>query len=990
MSERAAKRTALIMSTIKSKIGTTKHPKELAKLIDEAESKGIDHFSTKAIASRFPNLTTKEVDDLFQTHTYWRRVNHWNWDLANYQFINLLYKQGYTKGLYVDSKYMGAVNENISFAHAGMTPKKVWDYETNSAVPFTMLPTKKGAGVYDVSTKQLVQLKKPMSNDLGQIFEYALIGDTKTRLDMLPSNVLPRIPGYSPVKTEAHFFIDVTPTKLEINGVTVEDPLRLRTHTETVASAKTQYEANLLRKEFETRYNLDPKNPTHIVKDRPDRGASYGRIIDESEAHSNLLRNAMQRGERLEGTGTIEDRLTTLIDTSQSLARQNSMRVWEDTTQKAFVKDFSQFLVDDKFPESSNDIHPLPNMNREELRAFQDANRVFEYYAKLKSFSTWGDAVWKDTFHGLADVFEKWKIPSNLVRDVANKGNLIAEIPKQLASIMFISLNPGKQWIIQPAQLLELYAIYPTTAYKNFADLGAVRLALMSKSPIFKGKASIYEDLARKMSPGMDKVEFNKTVKAIEDSGLLQSIDHNLLVHGVFNDVSRGLNEGTWEGAYRNLTAIPKAVVKGSRAVGFDFSELNNRLGIWLQVRDIWKSRNPGKDWDTLETKEYISVEANKLAGSMNKAGSLPYQKGALAVLFQFAAISQKQTLNLIQDNATLLSPNRRAALAATRAALWGTKYGLIGGAAIYYYIDRSENEEVRKYADELKVGLSDRIFNQFLKAVTGSEYSEVNISTTMSPYGNSTVGLPYVDVLFEMAKLVDDKPTSPRFPALGAIDTASSAINTFQSYFITEELTVENAGKAFMEAASVASGMSNWSKSQLMFAMGDKVTKNGNHLGLKASKAEALAQMFGFTTTREESFYEIFNATMDDKAEIDTMATDIHQQLMLKKKRDGDTHAPMDYQAMNSFIAVLKDDTGNWPQSRINKVVEKVLEKDRQSYLDSDQSILMDLVKNGANMNDKRVQYIIPKLESTLNPETEEGKATQDLINILKNRGQL
>jgi hypothetical protein len=983
MSERAAKRTALVMKTIRNEIGNTKHPKELSKLIDEAESKGIEHFSTKDIASRFPNLTTKEVDDLFRTHVYWRRVNHWNWSLANYQFLNLLNKQGYTKGLYVDSKYVGPVNENLSFDHAGMAPKKVWDYETNSAVPFTILPTKKGAGIYDVSTKQLVQLKKPVTNDSGQIFEYALIGDTKTKLDMLPSNVLPRIPGYSPVKTDAHFFIDITPTKLEVNGVTVTDPNRLRTHTETVASAKTQYEANMLRKEFEERY------PDHIVKDRPDRGASYGRIIDESEAHANLLRNAMQRGERLEGTGTIEDRLITLIDTSQSLARQNSMRVWEDTTQKAFVKDYSQFLVDDKFPESSNDIHPLPNMNREELRAFQEANRVFEYYAKLKSFSTFGDAVWKDTFHGLADIFEQWKIPANLVRDVANKGNLIAEIPKQLASTMFIHLNPQKQWIIQPAQFLELVTIFPETAFKNLGDLGAIRVALASKSPILKGKATLFENLARKMAPGMDKVEFNRTIKAIEDSGLLQSIDHNLLVHGVFNDVSRGLNEGTWEGAYRNLTAVPKAVVKGSRAVGFDFSELNNRIGIWLQVRDIWKSRNPGKDWDTLETKEYISVEANKLAGSMNKAGSLPYQKGALAVLFQFAAISQKQTLNLIQDNATLLSPNRRAALAATRAALWGTKYGLIGGAAIYYYIDRSENEEVRKYADDLKVGLADRAFNQFLKAVTGSEYSEVNISTTMSPYGNSTVGLPYVDVLFEMAKLVDDKPTSARFPALGAVDTATSAINTFQSYFITEELTLENTGKAFMEAASVASGMSNWSKAQLMFAMGDKVTKNGNHLGLKASKAEALAQMFGFTTTREEAYYEIFNATMEDKAGIDQMATDIHQQLMLKKKRDGNTHAAMDYQAMNSFIAVLKD-SNDWPQSRINKVIEKVIEKDRQSYLDSDISILMDLVKNGADMNDKRVQYIIPKLESTLNPETEEGKVTQDLIDILKNRGQL
>jgi hypothetical protein len=49
-----------------------------------------------------------------------------------------------------------------------------------------------------------------------------------------------------------------------------------------------------------------------------------------------------------------------------------------------------------------------------------------------------------------------------------------------------------------------------------------------------------------------------------------------------------------------------------------------------------------------------------------------------------------------------------------------------------------------------------------------------------------------------------------------------------------------------------------------------------------------------------------------------------------------------------------------------------------------------MDLVKNGANMNDKRVQYIIPKIESTLNLETEEGKVTQELIDRLKYKGQL
>ena len=256
--------------------------------------------------------------------------------------------------------------------------------------------------------------------------------------------------------------------------------------------------------------------------------------------------------------------------------------------------------------------------------------------------------------------------------------------------------------------------------------------------------------------------------------------------------------------------------------------------------------------------------------------------------------------------------------------------------------------------------------------SITDSEASQVNISTTMSPYGNSTVGLPYVDVIFEMAKLVDDKPTSARFPALGAVD------------FVTEELTVENTGRAFMEAASVASGMSNWSKSQLMFAMGDKVNKNGNHLGLKASKAEALAQMFGFITTREETYYEIFNVDMDDKAGLKQMATDIHRQLILKKKRDGDTYAPLNYKAMNAFVSVLAG-SRDWPQSRLNELTVKIVELDRQSYLDSDKSILMDLVKNGADMNDKRIQYIIPKLESTLNPDTEDGKVTQDLIDKLK-----
>lgn len=964
--ERSASQSAVSINAIRNNISNTPYKKELSALVTDAEELGKEFYTLKEVETRFPNLSTTQAKELFESHTYWRRINHYNHALANDMYARKLVSEGFNKGLYIDNKYYGAVNDNVKFAYKGETPRKVWDLDLEQPFNFTWLDTKKDA-TYDIGGKKLVAFKKPVVTESGEVFNYGLVGGPKSRTAHLPQRVLPRIPGYTPVKTQAHFFVDITPTSLVVDGVEIADPTRLRTYTKTVAAAKTEYEAKLLQKE------LQAKNPLSVVRYRADRGASFGRIIDDHEAHGDVLRNAMERGERLpsiDGPAPIEDRLVSLVKTTQTLARQNSLLVWEQATKESFVKDYAEFLPNKEFPETLSDIRPLPNMNREEARQFANAQRVFEYYSKIKSFETAGDFLWKGALHYVADILEKWKIPANLVRDVANKGNLLIEVPRQMASVLFIHLMPIKQWIIQPAQLLEMYAIHPTSAMKNFTDLAGVRMALASDAPILKGKGKAFYEAARKLSPGMDAREFNMTVKALKESGIMQSVDTNMLVHGVIHDAERGLVEGSWEKMYNDIKKYPKAGIQGIRGIGFDFAELNNRVGLWLVVKDLWKEQNPGKNWNTPEVKDIISVEALKLSGAMNRAGSLPYQSGALSVLFQFAAITQKLTMNLIQDNATMLSAGQRARLVAARAALWGAKYGLPGGALMYYYLDRSEDPVIRENAEVLKRGLADRTGNALLRALAGDEQSDVSFSKSMSPYGELTSGLPYIDVAFEMAKMFDDKPAGPRFPAFGAVTSVGSAIDKMQSWFVTKDITGESFTKAIWEATKVASSMSNFAQAQLLYSTKDKISKNGNHLGLDATAAEAFGQMLGFSTWREEDLWQQVSAIQDRKVMIKNMAQDIHQWMVNQENQIGDGSIESHFDMLNSFVSVLHNNE-NWTDQDIREVYDQVIEMDRQKYKDINTSILMTLIKSRTDENDEQFKFVENKLRLSADPET-------------------
>lgn len=979
LAEKQAHLEHFLIEPIQKYIVKSKFKKEVAKLIEMAEENvlkgnniGKEWFSIAEISKEFPYLSTKQVAQVHESHVMWRRINHYLHALTNINYKTRLHEEGFTKGIYLEDKYVGPVIETITFKNRGEAPKEVWDYDLDKPVIFTWAEGLKVGKTYNTTNQQLVMLKTPKVSKTGDSFEYALVS-SKTKLGLLPSKVLPRIPGYSPLKHQGHFFIRVIPTQLRINGVDVSDPERLRTHASIVGAAKTEFEANSLAGigKDPIKNSIKDEYPNHVVDIVSDKDTGgFGRILMDREAHENLIRNAMSRGERLrsiDGVAPLEDRLKTLIGTVQSISKQYTMSHWESATKNAFMRDFGDLVPSGEFPTHIDQIEGKLRMNRVEARHYTEARRAFDHYAKIKTFEQLSDYLWTRSFHGIADILENFKIPANLLRDLGNKGNLLFSVPKQVASTLFIHLNPLRQWIVQPAQLLEMYAINPHTAIQNFADMVAIRTAILSEAPSFKGKAGILGSMARKMAPTMSKTEFDATLKAIKDSGLLKSIDHNMLVNGIISDTTRNLVETSWEKAYNNLIAVPKAIPRVGRAIGFDQAELTNRIGLWLIARDLWKSKNPTKNWNTPEIKEYISAEALKLSGAMNRAGSLPYQSGSLSVLMQFAAISQKLTVNILQDNATMLSASQRARLAVARMALWGAKYGTVGGAAIYYYIDKSEDKTIKENANVLRVGIMDRATRMLTDALTDSGNSpELQVGKSVSPYG-----VPYADLYFEVLKAVDgDATTDPRFPAVGAMSTLYEAKGKIQSWFIPNRISgVESWKQAFLQASKVASGMNNLAKAEIMFGMRDKISKNGNHTGLEATAGTALAQVFGITTWAEEDIYKAGSFMKDRGARITNQAEQIHQWMVNQASVEGSRDGLDTIDDLSAYMNVLRDDE-IYTDVELGEIYSKVVDMQIKAYKDTKTSILLNIYRHLSEKNDSNLQNAIDKLKQHLTPD--------------------
>ena len=987
-SERASYLSSQTLGIIKTKLGDGKLKTELSTLVFEAQEKGIELFSKNELTNKFPKLSSKEIDSLFEKQVYWRQINYFDLALTDRARRNEMIQKGFDKGLYRDGKYVGGARVDFPLVSEGsLKPRTVWDLELELPIEFELdvsRPPEKGT--FNIGGRQLVQLEKNLTDPrTGEVYEYGLVGN-KVKLDILPQRVIRRVPGYSPILYKEHFFIDIVPKSLTVNGYNILDKTKLENYLRTVAAAKTKYEAEALRVEFERRY------PDHEVRSREAKEDSISNNISLYEVHGDVVRNAMRRGERLpslHGPARIEDALTALIKTSQSVARLDAARSYKDVFEGYFVRRYKEFLPRlnaGEFPSRIDLIEPLPRaMDAVTKRKFDQARAEYEYYSSITSFGDWSDSL-PSAFHGLADVLEKYKIPGNVLREMGNK-NMVINAPKRVASLFFITYNVPRQWFVQTQPIFEMMVANPIKGPKNLALMLATRVAVLEDAAMLKPyKGSIRKFAHDSVSKIMGREEFDATVTAIRESGLLESVDQNLLVNQILTDSTRGLVESRSEKLLNDATAGPKAVTKLARAVGFDAAELSNRLFMWLQAKDFWKEQNPGKNWNTPAAREAISYEAWRLSGSMSRAGALPYQTGPLSFLMQFAAITQKQFLLGFQEGGSILSRGDRARLLAARGLLWGA-YGVVGGKLLMDALASSQDPDVIKFKEEIRKGLYDRAFNTVFKAMAGDDIDpQINFSKDLNPYGESGLGIPYIDLAVEIVKMLNGETSGFRFPALSAIGRIPDTINTLNSWMATKDITEQNFSRVILEASRFASGMDNYAKAQVMLAINDKISKQGKPLGLEATRAEAYAQIVGFTTTKEEDIWAAAGTKRDRTTEVRSMAENIHREL-IKIISDPDLKNDPELelkkrQIVNSFIATLQDDDGtNWDKDKIKEVRDQVWELDKESRKSLKKSLIeYTWTKMNGQYNENN-----QKLENALKDKKNE--STFKLLNIIHGR---
>lgn len=951
--ERAAILREDLTKTIREQIANKGHGIELDYLIREAEEKGIDYFSPAKISAMFPKMSKLEVDELFTTHTFWRRQQHYNHNFINREVRHRMSADN-MQGVYdKNGNYLGGATAKVSEAEkAGI--REVWDFQTEKVVPYS-------DEILEKSGLTLVRLHEKIKGE-GSIHQYAFVGG-KNKLDLLPQEVLPRLPGYSGRKVKESWYVDVIPTTLKINGLKETDALGLRQYAETRAAARNEAEANKIREQ------LIEENPDSVIEVRPERSENFGRVLTDHNIHQQMLSHSMKKGDRLpslNGPARLEDRMVTLINTTNSIARMGATRAWDTAFQAAFTKGFGKFTRG-TFPQYANEIVPLENMGRALQKEYKTALASFKYYERIKNSETIGDFLWTKGLNHIADILEKWKIPAEALRGKHQNPLMLG---KTVATTAYIHLNPLRQHLIQPAQQLEMYLMSPKTANKNFVNTLAIRMFLGSESNIMKqsGGADIIRKLSVEVGTKAGEKEFLETAEAIKRSGMLQSVDMNTIVHGVFKEVDRNLVENTPERIWRDIETAAKAPFRFSRSVGFDTAELNNRVGNWLQTRDLWRERNPGKNWKTKEAQEQISAESLKLSGAMNRAGQLPYQEGVLSIFFQFAAINHKLLMNVLQDNATILNKGQRAKLAAARFALYGGKYGIPGGAIAYHFIEQSDNEEVKDAAEFIKRGTVDAATNGLLASlVEPEEKHDLAVSKILSPYSEGF--LPYFAVGWETMKLFDDKPQGPRYPAFGIMSAFGQATEDIQGWFITREVNETTFPQMAMEAAEVASGFNNYTQGLLMLGMRDKVTKMGNRYGLEFTVAEAYAKMtLGLGTQKEEDLWKLVELDKEPGKQRKEIAKIIHRQMSNQKLKGKEEDYETRVRKLNSFISLL--DPKHFSESDKVELIEELEKLDKYSYTTLKQSILVDHWKYYQDEVTQERQQMNDIMERSADPE--------------------
>ena len=930
----------------------TKHPKELVNILIDGEEQG-KVFNFNEIQTNNQHLKVAEVEQLHKEYVGFRRVQDHLYRFADREYRKQLQHDS-IKHLYdKDGKHIGLVSEPIKDLE-GISA--VWDIASSKLVDKKDIP----------QISRVVRLKESVRIGDDKL-EYALLSPFH-QLGEIRAGALTKIPGYVARHYKEWFVLDKAPTTMRVNGYAVPKG-ELRNHSQAVAMGGTRSEINQLLENFQKE---DPNN-TYTV--RAEEKRIEDSIINDSHIYSTYLKEHHKRSEKLPGLNrdaNVEDVLVAQTRTIQGVAKMTAWGDYTEVMQKNWVKAFGEF-TQGKFPGEINEIVPLRKMDAALERKFLAAQKIYQQWEMQQLSQMPSDVLWKSTLNNLADVFEKTDMDASVLRELGEKGIIPVRAAKALGSNLFLFGRPLRMWAVQPQQFKELAIVNPSFG-KSLLDVVPIVTGLLGKSQLLHPLKSIIDKNAKTFVK-----DYSEIIKALEETGILQAVNMNQMIHGIWRDSLKELDPKAMGKVGKTLDTTGKVIsapFRIGRKIGYDPAELTNQVTLWLFSKHRWEENNPGKKWNTPEVKEEIMQYAQRIGHmASTRAGMYSWQEGTISVITQFAAIPFKSMMQMI--SAKEFSGKEKAALAAARL-FWYGKYGMPYGANISAILERNLNDEEKKKLGYYSEGMTSIVWEQVLGGMfdaSNDMKSDISASKSMSTVPDS---IWFYDLGATLLKMAQGQPTDQKFPFISAGSSLFTAVQgTYDMFTLPPELGNERDWSDITwKAVGWVGFLSDYSKSQ----MAETITKSGSSLGYQQTGGEAVARLFGVIPTQEQLMWEFKKDESKRDKYIQEDAKQIHARLISFLK-DKDLSHP---EVVETYITGMKAFLARVEPGYREEIMTAILKEDKRSHSIMKESILKYMYVKAKQENDTKMNDLMNITAHMTDPDIQEMRKS-----ILKARGE-
>lgn len=670
----------------------------------------------------------------------------------------------------------------------------------------------------------VMQMRKPMEYD-GVVTDYVLHKKTDNVRQVRNSDIVyPYREGYYRVAYDAPHYI------------TREVKMGDRVFEKAIATAETMADANLYLKRFE---GTESAGKFKIRADKNDPQAMQGFEKDMYESYGRG--NQRARGERLEDAtavvnnteqANVKGPVDAMIDTSRSLGNKIGMTNYMNTTKQRFMREFKDLLPTD------NGVPRFPNKMSELGKGWDgrsaDARTQYEYIAYLEHgyINSLDEAV-KGSMRAAAEVVGAKGFGG--AEKALRAGSKIGptELSKTAAFQSYIALNPIRAFLMNAHQTTLLLANFPTYVVNPrglsgdmtaFADLALSSGKNLKKLAKTSGR-----------SESELKLMYNEFVK----SGLPDSIDVSNMVRGSLTQFAENSMIGSTKGS-RALGAA----ISAPRKVGFDAGEWTSLATAWLAHYDKY-----AKGGKALNKSDFfkIGAETRNYTMNMGRAGDMPYNQKAAAMLFQFFQVPHKALLNMTTNQ--VLTKAEKARIAAYSAV----GFGLPAQTMYQYFGDILPNQDEHPELHEMAVqGFQGYMMNYAISGLSG-EKSRIDFSALSASDPSGIFEFAHNVATTEVGEIFANSPSGSLFAGDNArMKQFAHTVGRWFNWVDDDPNNPTNVIDVAKSVGNLTSGFSNAYRAQMALETGKKVNGRGVITDPEVSTPEGWAQAFGFGTVDE------------------------------------------------------------------------------------------------------------------------------------------